>query len=153
MMVKKWELNVGKGSGASGLVGESMKGGGNGREWEVAAASALIRNRGGELFFSVLRGWEDIASSLATSESDNCTDSSGLRRLSLPLSDGAVAGKDNNYRVAGAEYSHLRLLVNLNTISSSSSSIIAVNVHIHRPHRCPYHVHLPSSPPSAWIVR
>ncbi|GJV85941.1 hypothetical protein Tco_1525839 [Tanacetum coccineum] len=30
------------GGGASGLVGESMKGGGNGREWEVAAASALI---------------------------------------------------------------------------------------------------------------
>ncbi|GKA00577.1 hypothetical protein Tco_0673127 [Tanacetum coccineum] len=35
--------DVGMGSGASGLVGESMKGGGNGREWEVAAASALIR--------------------------------------------------------------------------------------------------------------
>ncbi|GKG40975.1 hypothetical protein Tco_0470187, partial [Tanacetum coccineum] len=35
--------NVGKGGGASGLVGESMKGGGNGSEWEVSAASALIR--------------------------------------------------------------------------------------------------------------
>ncbi|GJW71920.1 hypothetical protein Tco_0128837 [Tanacetum coccineum] len=29
--------------GASDLVGESMNGGGNGREWEVDAASALIR--------------------------------------------------------------------------------------------------------------
>ncbi|GJU50971.1 hypothetical protein Tco_1220526 [Tanacetum coccineum] len=40
--------DIGKGGGipndgASGLVGESMKGGGNGREWEVDAASALIR--------------------------------------------------------------------------------------------------------------
>ncbi|GJU74813.1 hypothetical protein Tco_1266218 [Tanacetum coccineum] len=40
--------DMGKGGGipndgASGLVGESMKGGGNGREWEVDAASALIQ--------------------------------------------------------------------------------------------------------------
>ncbi|GJY86944.1 hypothetical protein Tco_0500970 [Tanacetum coccineum] len=40
--------DMGKGGGipddgASDLVGESMKGGGNGREWEVDAASALNR--------------------------------------------------------------------------------------------------------------
>ncbi|GJV79688.1 hypothetical protein Tco_1515558 [Tanacetum coccineum] len=41
-------IDMGKGGGipndgASSLVGESMKGGGNGREWEVDAPSALIR--------------------------------------------------------------------------------------------------------------
>ncbi|GJX31300.1 hypothetical protein Tco_0241155 [Tanacetum coccineum] len=37
--------DVGMGGGASGLVGESMKGGGNGREWEVATSlNFLIPN-------------------------------------------------------------------------------------------------------------
>ncbi|GJS83499.1 hypothetical protein Tco_0750040 [Tanacetum coccineum] len=56
--------DVGKGGGASGLVGESMKGSGNGSEWEVAAASALIR--------ICDAGGGDIASSLATSDSGPC---------------------------------------------------------------------------------
>ncbi|GJT97671.1 hypothetical protein Tco_1093189 [Tanacetum coccineum] len=54
--------DLGIGGGVSGLMGESMKGGGNGREWE--GGDEDHRDSGDA-------GGEDIASSLATSESDH----------------------------------------------------------------------------------
>ncbi|GKF94901.1 hypothetical protein Tco_0284601, partial [Tanacetum coccineum] len=70
------EADVGMGGGAFGLVGESMKGGGNGREWECESGDSGsdgegILGSGEDHGESGDDGGVDIARSLATSASDH----------------------------------------------------------------------------------
>ncbi|GJY82296.1 hypothetical protein Tco_0495672 [Tanacetum coccineum] len=104
--------------GASGLVGESMKGGGNGREWEVAAASALIR---------IVMAWNsNLAVIPIYKGSGGVAADSSVSQGSVSLPMGS-SGKANKIRRVGRSWVLLlRLLVNLNIhlvilISSSSA--------------------------------
>ncbi|GKD72452.1 hypothetical protein Tco_1330734, partial [Tanacetum coccineum] len=65
------------GGGASGLVGESIKGGGNGREWEVRVVIVVVMEMVSGVAVGKESGGEDIASSLETSELDHAGTGTG----------------------------------------------------------------------------